>query len=46
MLLLINIIDLVVDVLVVVDVRLSSASQSASCLDVILVYILISTYRW
>ena len=46
MLLSLNVVDLVVVVVLVLVVRLSSASQSASRLDVILVYILISAYRW
>ena len=46
MLLLINVADLVVDVVLVVDVLLSSASQSASCFDVFLGYCLIAAYRW
>ena len=46
LLLSINIVDLVVDVLVVVDVTLSSDSQSTSLFDAFLVYILISAYRW
>ena len=46
MLLSINVVDLVVDVLVVVDVTLSSDSQSTSLFDVLLGYWLISTYCW
>ena len=46
MLLSINVVDLVVDVLVVVDVNLSSGSQLTSLFDVFLVYILISAYQW
>ena len=41
-----NVACLVVVVVLVLVVRLRSASQLASRLDVILVYILISAYRW
>ena len=41
-----NVACLVVVVILVLVVRLNSASQSASRLDVIFVYILISAYRW